>query len=81
MHRVTGPYRTYTFNDKDPVIGQLKVLVDIQGVDFEAISAASGVSVGTLREWFYGKTRRPQHATARAVARTLKHDLQLVQQS
>ena len=31
-----------------------------------------------LRGWFRGETRRPQHATARAVARALGHDLKLV---
>ena len=71
-----GPYLTYKFTEKDLIIGDLQRLIGDE--DLSEISARSGVGVSALRGWFRGKTRKPLHATARAVARALGHDLRLV---
>lgn len=61
-------YPTYSFIDKDPVIDTLRTQLTRRKVTIKDLSAASGVSQGTIRNWFYGETRRPSHATVKAVA-------------
>ena len=73
-----GVYKTYSFRTKDPVIDELRTVIKDQGESYREISTASGVATGTLRGWFHGGTRRPQHATVMAVARALGWDYQLV---
>lgn len=65
------PYATYMFRDKDPVIDIMRTMVADAGVKHRTIRDNSGVSTTTLRNWFYGKTRRPQFATVQAVAHSL----------
>lgn len=72
----TRPYLTYAFVEKDLIIEELRTLIGDE--DLQVIHERSGVTVSALRGWFRGETRRPQHATARAVARALGHDLKLV---
>lgn len=62
-------YRTYMFKDKDPVIDHLRTAMN--GHKWSKVSTDSGVSVGTLSNWFVGETKRPQFATVAAVARSL----------
>ena len=71
-------YKTYLFKDKDPVIDRLRTIINDEKVSYEDVHAKSGVSVATMRGWFGGKTRRPQHATIMAVARSLGYDYKLV---
>jgi hypothetical protein len=72
----SGPYKTYGFTAKDPIIAKLQALIDDE--DLQSIHERSGVTVSAMRGWFRGETRRPMHATAVAVARALGHDLKLV---
>ena len=71
-------YKSYSFKDKDPIIDKLRTVIQDAGVSYSEIEAKSGVSVQTLYNWFGGATRRPQFATAMAVARSLGYDLTLV---
>lgn len=71
-------YITYAFKDKDPVIDEMRTIVKDSGKSYAQISAESGVSPTTPRNWFYGNTRRPQFATVKAMAIALDHDLVLV---
>lgn len=67
-------YRSYNFVDKDPVIDLMRDIARASGggrVRYSRISADSGVSEATLRNWFDGKTRRPQYATVAAVMGSL----------
>ena len=64
-------YKSYSFVNKDPVIDLLRTAKDDRKVTLEGIHSDSGVSVGTLHNWFRGKTRRPQFATVAAVARAM----------
>ena len=73
-------YNTYRFKDKDPAIDKLRTVVQDSGKSYVDIHVASGVTVTTLRNWFKGGTRRPQHATLMAVARSLGYDYRLVKQ-
>jgi DNA-binding phage protein len=67
-------YKSYSFRDKDPVIDHLRTAVQKSGNKYSKISEDSGVSSGTLSNWFEGTTKRPQFATVAAVARSLGPD-------
>lgn len=64
-------YRSYNFVDKDPVLDFLRDVVDDARMPYAKISHLSGVSEGTLYNWFHGKTKRPQFATVAAVMGSL----------
>ena len=65
-------YKTYAFKDKDPVIDHLRTAMN--GHKYSKVSNDSGVSAGTLANWFEGPTKRPQFATVAAVAKSLGPD-------
>lgn len=66
-------YRNYEFIDKDPVIDQVKDMIEKERLLKKPgiVHELSGVSRATLHNWFYGETRRPQYATVMAVAAAL----------
>lgn len=66
-------YRSYQFIDKDPVIDQVKDMIEKERLLKKPgiIHELSGVSKATLHNWFYGETRKPQYATVMAVATSL----------
>lgn len=70
-------YKSYNFIDKDPIIHEVWDVV--KGTSFAYIQEESGVSHTCLYSWFYGKTRKPQSATIRAVLRSVGYDFQIVQ--
>lgn len=76
-HRVPI-YRTYMFEDKDPIIDVMRTLAQDSKRSFKEISTDSGVSTTTLYNWFHGKTRRPQFCTIAAVAGSLGKSIGLV---
>ena len=71
-------YKSYSFIDKDPIIDRMRTIVRDSGVSYKEIRNRSGVTVGCVRGWFDGETRRPMHATVAAVAQCLGYDLMLV---
>ena len=64
-------YKSYNFTDKDPMIDEIRTLVQQHGSTYKAIHEHSGVSTGTLTAWFTGPTKKPQAATINAVARSM----------
>jgi transcriptional regulator with XRE-family HTH domain len=76
--RALGVYKSYSFRTKDPVIDQLRTVVKDEGVSYQQLADASGVSAGTMWNWFHGATRRPQHASVMAVTRAMGYDYELV---
>lgn len=62
-----SPYRNYQFVDKDPIIDLARTAVEDSKKSYEEIHEGSNVSTTTLYNWFHGKTRRPQFATAASV--------------
>lgn len=77
--RTMNFYKSYTFKDKDPVIDDLRGLID--GHDnkhYAKVHEDSGVSISTLYNWFQGTTLRPQFATIKAVARAIGGDVVVV---
>lgn len=71
-------YRTYMFQDKDPIIDMMRTLADDSSRPYSDISNESGVSKTTLYNWFHGKTRRPQFCTIAAVAGALGKTVGLI---
>lgn len=71
-------YKTYSFKDKDPVVDELRTIVQDSKASYTKIHEMSGVSTTTLYNWFDGPTKRPQYATVMAVARALGYDYRLV---
>ncbi len=66
-------YRTYRFIDKDPVIDEIRTLVQDEGLmkKLEIVHQLSGVSTATLDNWFNGDTKSPQNRTICAVTSAL----------
>ena len=71
-------YKSYNFTEKDPIIDELRTVVQGSGHTYRQISEDSGVSTQTLSNWFAGETRRPQAASLNAVARALGYKLGFV---
>ena len=64
-------YASYSFKDKDPVIDEMRTMIQDSETSYAEVSRVSGVSVGTLHNWFNGATKRPQYATVMAVVHSL----------
>lgn len=73
-------YRTYRFrvDSKDPIIAKLRALREEKKETYSSVCEKSGVSTSTLYNWDSGNTRRPQFATANAIAMALGHELRLM---
>jgi len=71
-------YKSYSFTDKDPIIDEIRTVVQGSGWTHKRIQEESGVTTTTLRNWFGGKTMKPQAATLNAVARALGYKLGFV---
>jgi hypothetical protein len=67
-------YKSYVFRDKDPIIDQVRTVVQDTKQTYKQISADSGVAAGTLGNWFGGTTKRPQFASMNAVLRACGHE-------
>jgi hypothetical protein len=65
--------RTYRFLDKDPVIDELRTLIQDEGLfsRLDLVSELANLAPATLQALFHGQTRRPQNATVMAIATAL----------
>jgi DNA transposition AAA+ family ATPase len=72
-------YKSYNFIDKDPMIDEIRTIVEKSGASYKWVNQESGVSTGTIAKWFDGETRRPQAATMNAVLRSLGYKLGVVE--
>jgi hypothetical protein len=64
-------YKSYNFIGKDPIIDEIRTIVQDHGASYKDIHEHSGVSTGTLSAWFHGATKKPQSATINAVLRSM----------
>lgn len=67
--------KSYNFVDKVEVIDQLRTALDDAGVTYAYACNKSGVCRSTLKNWFSGKTIRPQFPTLNAVGRVVGMEL------
>ena len=71
------PYKAYLFRDKDPVIDELRTIVEdhfgrrVNRTSLKGIKLNGGPTVGCMAAWFFGATRRPQSATLEAAGRAI----------
>jgi hypothetical protein len=78
-HKSSGgltPYKAYLFRTKDPVIDELRTIMqdvfgDEWGKKLGDIHRNGGPTYSCVSGWFYGKTRRPQSASIEAAGRAL----------
>lgn len=71
-------YKSYNFVDHDPMIDEIRSIVNKSNASYKWIHGESNVSVTTMTKWFDGSTRRPQAATMNAVLRSLGYKLGVV---
>jgi hypothetical protein len=70
-------YKSYTFRDKDPIIDELRTLVEdhygvrVNGKSLRQITEAGGPTASCMGSWFFGTTKRPQNATIEAAGRAM----------
>jgi len=64
-------YKSYVFKDKDPVIDEVRTLLNDSGKSYKQVHGDSGVSISTMYNWFEGTTKKPQYATVMAVVHAL----------
>jgi hypothetical protein len=70
-------YKSYVFKDKDPVIDELRTLAEdyfgekVSAKNLKGIATAGGPTVQTMKQWFFGKTRRPSSASVEAAGRSI----------
>lgn len=72
-------YAAYQFRkgEQDPIVDRLRTIFEDHSGDVTKTAEASGVSTGTIHNWWNGKTKRPQFCTAAAVARSMGYDFVL----
>lgn len=71
-------YGAYNFVDKDPIIDEMRTIMQKENLSSGRVQELGGPSAATIEGWFGGKTRRPQHATAMAFIRACGYDYRLV---
>lgn len=65
----TRVLRPYNFIDKDPVIDEVRTVVQDEGLikKLGIVADLSSLSKATIDSWFNGDTKRPQNASIMAV--------------
>jgi hypothetical protein len=71
MARISVTYRTYRWNDRDPIVDAVATVVKDEHLKNEHVHQISGVATATLNNWFSGKTKKPQNTTVSAVTSAL----------
>lgn len=70
-------YKSYLFRGKDPVIDEMRTMMQdkfgekITNKAMEEVEHDGGPTSGTIRNWFFGETKRPQNASIEAAGRAI----------
>jgi len=69
-------YKAYVVRGKDPVIDEIKNIIenqvgDLSSTSLRDVQKSGGPAASTLRSWLFGKTRRPNNTTVEAAGRAL----------
>jgi hypothetical protein len=71
-------YKSYVFRNKDPVIDELRTIIQdetgdkrLESKTLKAIEEDGGPTVACMQGWFRGKTKRPQSASLEACGRAV----------
>lgn len=74
-------YKTYRFDDQDPILDDVLGAIHESGATYQEVAAVSGVSLQTLYNWANGATTTPRTSTLIAVARAVGADVKVVRRS
>jgi hypothetical protein len=68
--------RTYRFVDKDPVIDELRTIVNDEGLSKRLASVATLANLhpSTVKNMFHGATKKPQNATVMGIITALGYE-------
>lgn len=68
--------REYRFIDKDPIKDKMQTMLQDIGMfdDLDTVAILANVSKQTIRNLFFGDTRRPQNATAEGIIRAAGYE-------
>lgn len=70
-------YKSYVFRDKEPVIDELRTLMEghygerLTSKSIRKVMEGGGPSTSCMQSWFFGTTKRPQNATIEAAGRAM----------
>jgi hypothetical protein len=70
-------YKSYMFRDKDPAIDEFRTVMQdaygpkITNKNMVEIEDMGGPTSQTIRNWFFGETKRPQNCSIEAAGRAL----------
>lgn len=80
--RIRRQYRTYRYQEKNPVIDKMRTIAQDEGMYSKKqrgmLAALSGVARATYDGWWDGDTKNPQHHTAMAFITSLGYEEQFV---
>jgi hypothetical protein len=66
-------YRAYRFTGADPAIAEVRAIIG-KDMSLKEVEKDGGPTAGTMRNWFKGKTKRPQNCTLEAAGRALGYE-------
>jgi hypothetical protein len=74
--RTVTVYGAYSFIDKDPVIDEVRTIIQrelggLTSVKLAEVQELGGPKAATLKRWFFGETRRPTNPAVEAAGRAL----------
>jgi hypothetical protein len=81
---VSKLYSAYLFRNRDPAVDEFRTVVEdhfghrVNVKDLTKIEEGGGPNTGTMKEWFFGKTKRPQSATLEAAGRAIGYRRQWI---
>ncbi len=74
------PLKAYLFKTKDPAIDTIRTVFQdhfgdrrLSGKQLKSVETSGGPTVNTMRNWFYGATKRPLNATIEAAGRAIDY--------
>jgi hypothetical protein len=73
-------HQSYNFVDKVAIIDELRTAWEDSGYTINAVSNRTGVAAHTMKNWFSGKTIRPQYPTLNAVGKLFGMKLKWVKE-
>jgi hypothetical protein len=79
-HGYAPLYKSYVFKDKDPAIDTMRTLVEdhfgqrVNNEVLREIETDGGPSLGCMRGWFFGETKRPTNPTLEAAGRSMGYE-------
>jgi hypothetical protein len=70
-------YRSYMFRGKDPVVDEIRTIMQdsygekLDNKAMKDVEQNGGPTAGTIRNWLFGDTKRPQNASIEAAGRAI----------